>query len=86
MQILNKKVGKPNQNLKEKYDSSQSALTVSDELSTSYESQGPAQERTKKYRGKPVPYMESAYSMMFHTNFDETHPHILPPTEKEKER
>jgi hypothetical protein len=34
-------------------------------------------------RMQPVQFSESPFSMMYHTNFDETHPHILPPTDTE---
>jgi len=55
--------------------------SVSEELSTSLDSAS----EPKKEVWNSVRFIESPFSMMFHTNFDETHPHILPPTERDFE-
>jgi len=56
--------------------------SCSEELSTSLDSIETKQAILAK---KCVRFIESPFSMMFHTNFDETHPHILPPTERDYE-
>jgi hypothetical protein len=60
-------------------------MQSSEELSTSLDSHEAGSNTTQTEVRKSVRFIESPFSMMFHTNFDETHPHILPPTERDFE-